>query len=414
MRAPLRRARTRHPFSINMENFPSSYPLATEKYINITRESITSNFLNNYVRVAFPTIGFLPCGTREMPPVGGIPDDLSSLPGWRELCFRCGNVNSPFECEVINRVFTCYTHSNVMDLNSFLHNHVTNVCTNSAANLSSLIYRGKKLMRVHHQGRIAKIWTNSANKYYGGCIIRFVSPFVSTSKTLCAKVYHDSPTMQLNGAITSEDALYAFKTLRSILQKLDKTTMFTNYMASTEITADHVAPILENSRVNTHRPINNCKELVELLEDSRVKFADHVSSSFTCIKRVALGNNRVRVRYEINDAHATLTVCSSGRGFLSATHPNARLIAILSWMNFIEMFPGCFQDFRRREPIMSAVKGQSAQPEPSHPSSCRKSPTASLRPPLSASAPELTSREPHTPSATPPATLAEVSACKSS
>lgn len=410
--------------------YPESMPIATSTYINITRSLIASDFVNNYLRVAMPSVGYLPPTTRDLPPVGGIPDDLSSLACWRELCARGRNVGAPVvECEVVNRVFTCYSHTNILDLNDFLCNH-SQVCTRSPINLTSLIWRAKKLMRVRHNGSIIRVWVNSANKYFGGCIMRFFCPYLQ--KELCAKVYHDSPNLQLNGALQREDALHAFQTLRTLLIKMDKHRRFTNYMAATTIGIDNVHAILENSRIDTHRPIGDCEDLVRQLEDARVRFRDHVSSVFTCVKKIALGNNRVRVRFELSDgAHATLTVCASGRGFMSSTHANVRLLAILSWLCFTELFPSAFYTRNatvvRRDPVLSAVKTQPARPETKAASSDSqdrsasderagvKSPTASLTlrgpPPLiSADTPP----EQRTPASTRLATLAEACDDKSS
>lgn len=380
----------------------------TETYTNVTRLGAARSFVSNYLDKLFPgvTHAHLNAVALSDPTWGSPwPDTLETDARLYEIFAKNTNLSTgdrPMPaCEVRNRVYQVVHVSICLDFDLIFA--ARDQLNHMETPVNSLQYRDNCLKTVLNTGdRCIRAWVTPAKKYNGGLLIDWNSPFLNYRRSH-AKMYSRSPCLQLHCQLTQAEAYAAYRSLQSVILKLDNGQHTAEFATCRDILPQDFRCILENNRIDLYRQIKDVVALTDLLEADRKALAGFHDTLFTCISGISRGNARVIIKFKTADGYSsTLTLCSTGRGFMSSNHVIARLLAYTALLQLLDLYSDFFEP---RPPMTKQTDSHSptrSTPAPSSSSSRRPSSsealTSSLQPARKRSRPrKLAEIRPSTP-----------------
>jgi len=249
--------------------------------------------------------------------------------------------------EVRNRVWSCESDDNIVDLNAIMADHRSlRVGQND---LIQLRWRAKKCVRVLHRDMYEWHWLSASRRYTGGLLLDFHCSI--TGRKTHAKIYHRSRTVQLFGAGNyPEHALAALRCLQQVLGQLSPA--FSTLARSRKVEMAHMRCINENSAFQLFRTVH-LEDTVHLsaafIRDWRAIRAMERITMFSFVDEIRARDNCIYIGITDGKAgHAMITLFyRTGRGHISTRTSACRIIAwcvLICLMNiYWESFTDSFE-----------------------------------------------------------------------
>ncbi len=377
--------------------------IMTDSYVNLSKMHVARGFVKNYLGKPIAGAPHALLEARHLTEnAEGLP---YSWPDALELDTRISEVyydniglrSCDFvvpTCEVRNRVFQVAHVSLCIDLDELFKARDT--LNYRTCPVNSLHYRENSLRTVRETSdRIVRTWLLPDKKYFGGLLVDWESPMLNYRRCH-AKMYNRSPCLQIHCQMNQADAYASYRSLKDILLKLDDGRYTAEFATSRDIIPQDFRCVLENSRIDLNRVVNHIDDLVTIMRTDAQTLRDNVHTIFPLIDAVSKGHARIIIRFKMKCGNkATATICSTGRGYMSSTHPGARVFAYIGLLHLMDLYS---EFFAPRASMLKSTDEMAASEQPSDASkfpnssssssashaSSSKHPSSSSSPPTSA------------------------------